>query len=179
MQRCRQYSGATASVSAADSCMSNVLLPGAQPSLQLIILAGRAHCWNSVQRDDCYFIDTTAYAFEMTDSLLPWDEWHFTPLWWMTVCLECLAFIPCDHAADCSVIGGWAKHVTAVGRTATSALLQLGHIKGLFLSCGAALTSRVGVRCSVCVSAHERALSDYSGRFLHHIKFFTCFRVAK
>ena len=66
-----------------------------------------------------------------------------------------------------------------MGQTATSAMLQLGHIKGLFLSCGAAVTSRVGVRCSVRVSAHERAVSDYGGKFLHHIKFFTCFRVAK
>lgn len=54
-------------------------------------------------------------------------------------------------------------------------MLQLGHIKGLFLSCGA----RVGVRCSVRVSAHKRTVSDYGGKFLHHIKFFTCFRVAK
>jgi len=58
-------------------------------------------------------------------------------------------------------------------------MLQLGHIKSLFLSCVAALTSRVGVRCSVCVSVHERAVSDYGGKFLHHIKFFTYFRVAK
>jgi hypothetical protein len=35
----------------------------------------------------------------------------------------------------------------------TSVLLQLGHIKGLFMSCGTAVTARVGAVC-VCACAH-------------------------
>lgn len=70
---------------------------------------------------------------------------------------DCVLRMPCDHAADRSVIGGWTKHVTAVGRTTTSAVLQLGQIKGLFLGC-AALTARVVVRCSVYVSVRMRGL---------------------
>ena len=37
---------------------------------------------------------------------------------------------------------------------------SVGHIKGFFLSCCAALTARVGVRCSVrvCVSVRMRGL---------------------
>jgi hypothetical protein len=46
------------------------------------------------------------------------------------------------------------------------------------MSCGAAVTARASVKCSVCVGVHERAVSDYGGKFPHHIKFFTCFRVA-
>jgi hypothetical protein len=29
----------------------------------------------------------------------------------------------------------------------------------------AALVARAGVRCATCVGAHERAISDYSGKF--------------
>jgi hypothetical protein len=66
-----QYRSATASVSDAASHMSSVLLPGVQPTLQLLILA--AECVATVMRGlvtDCYFTDTTAYSFEMTDSLV-------------------------------------------------------------------------------------------------------------
>lgn len=100
---------------------------------------------------NCYSIDTTAFSFEMTDSLLPWDEWQFTPFWRMTVCLQCLAFYP---VWPCSwpLCDWWVNEAChSSGATTTSAVLQLGHIKGLFLGCGAALTARVVVRCSVCV----------------------------
>ena len=42
-------------------------------------------------------------------------------------------------------------------------------VKGPFLSCRAALIVRAGVRCTACVRARERAVSDYSGKFLLHV----------
>jgi hypothetical protein len=42
------------------------------------------------------------------------------------------------------------------------------HIRGLFLVCTAALIARTGVSCAVCVGARERAVSDYSRKFLYN-----------
>jgi hypothetical protein len=41
------------------------------------------------------------------------------------------------------------------------------YVKGLFLSCSAALVPTAGMRHTACVGAHQRAVSDYSGKFPH------------
>lgn len=42
-------------------------------------------------------------------------------------------------------------------------------VKGPFLSCSAHLIVRAGVRCTACVRARERAVSDYGGKLLLHV----------
>jgi len=41
------------------------------------------------------------------------------------------------------------------------------YLKGLFLSCSAALVPTAGMRHTTCVGAHKCAVSDYSGKFPH------------
>jgi hypothetical protein len=60
-------------------------------------------------------------------------------------------------------VGGWAKHVTAVGQVITC-VMQVGsqhnHVKRLFVSCSAALVARAGMKCTACVGARKRAVYD-------------------
>jgi len=75
-----------------------------------------------------YSLGMTAYSFEKTDLLL-WNDWLYAQN-----VMPCLQY---EHVAGCCVIGGWAKHITVVGRV-TACVLPVGswhsHVEGPFLS---------------------------------------------
>jgi hypothetical protein len=121
---------------------------------------------------NCNSLDATVYSLQMNDGLLLCDE---------LLCPQNASpFIPCDHEAGHSVIGGWAKHIIGVGQVTTSAVLaglvgclvsslQHSHVEEPFLSCSAAPVARAGVGCTACVGVRERAVPNYSGKFPQHL----------
>ena len=147
--------------------MSDELLPGAQPSLRLIILTSRVHGWTVL---GCSIAQTAVWTVTPLIRLLltPSDDSLLSDEW--TCDLNASPFTLHVCAAGCSVTGRWAKHVTEVRQVTVGAVLdgsQCSHVERLFLSCGAALVARAGVRCAACVGACERAVSDYSGEYTH------------
>jgi hypothetical protein len=60
-------------------------------------------------------------------------------------------------------VDGRAKHLTKEEQVTTCALpvgSRHGHVKGPFLSCSAALVATAGVRCTACIGARAKAVSD-------------------
>ena len=112
---------------------------------------------SDVHRYDCLF-------FWMTDS------------WRQCLCAQnALPYMRYYCLTGCpSVTGSWTEHVTMVGWV-TTCVLPLSschsHVKGLFLSCCAALVATASVKWTASVRVHTRAVSDHSGKFPHFVHY--------
>jgi len=95
-------------------------------------------------------------------TLYSFSDGLFTP-WRCTLCARnVLPFMGCDCLTGrSSMTGSWAEHVTVVERVTTCIQPVSSchsHVKGLFLSCCAALVARDRVRCTAWVGGAQEGL---------------------
>jgi hypothetical protein len=118
--------------------------------------------------------DMNAYSFGMTDSslLLRWTVYSLE----VYACVLGMLFLLWDVTACLAapLTGSRAGHVTVVGRVTTCVLPVSSchsHVKGLSLSCCAALVATAGVRCTTWVGARKTAFPDHSEQFPHFVHY--------